>query len=225
MAAGHRPSHIGMNRRRTAGSSRAGFWRRHRRPVTVQRGRSGSGLNRYRPPAPLRIGHSHMPDGRRALPLEAIAARSAMRINSPIGQDSRRHLGPSAVPTPHRYRQIVERFDAIARAELGKFRHIPEICDALAVSQRTLARAVRAIHGTTPSRHLHALALAEARTALLDNATASVRQVALRLGFRELGRFAALYREAFGENPSETLRRNTAARHAAGDEPGLCSDS
>lgn len=129
------------------------------------------------------------------------------------------------MPTSHRYRQIVERFEDIARANLGKFRHIPEICDALAVSQRTLARAVRAIHGTTPSRHLHAIGLAEARKALLDSATGSVRQVALRFGFRELGRFAAEYRAAFGENPSETLRRNTAARQAAEDEAELCSDA
>jgi transcriptional regulator GlxA family with amidase domain len=34
--------------------------------------------------------------------------------------------------------------------------------------------------------------------------------VASRCGFRELGRFAADYRAAFGEYPSETLRRSAA---------------
>jgi transcriptional regulator GlxA family with amidase domain len=71
---------------------------------------------------------------------------------------------------------------------------------------------MRAVRGTTPTRHLHGLALAEARAALQDPATRSVKQVALRCGFRELGRFAADYRAAFGENPSETLRRHSAAK-------------
>jgi AraC family ethanolamine operon transcriptional activator len=117
-----------------------------------------------------------------------------------------------AVLTTRRYRQIVDRFEDVARASVGKRRSIPEICATLAVGQRTLARAVRAVHGTTPSRHLHWLALAEARAALMDPATRSVRAVALRCGFRELGRFAAEYRAAFGEYPSQTLRRAAAAQ-------------
>ena len=113
--------------------------------------------------------------------------------------------------TARRYREIVDRFEDIARASLGRPRAIPDICTELAISQRTLARAVRTVRGTTPSRHLHGLALAEARAALQDPATRSVRQVALRYGFRELGRFAAEYRATFGENPSDTLRRTSAA--------------
>ena len=113
--------------------------------------------------------------------------------------------------TTKRYRQIVECFEEIADASLGEPRTIPHICAALGIGQRTLARAVRTIRGTTPSRHLHALALVQARAALQDPATRSVRQVARRCGFRELGRFAADYRAAFGENPSETLRRTSVA--------------
>jgi transcriptional regulator GlxA family with amidase domain len=117
-----------------------------------------------------------------------------------------------AVLTTRRYRQIVDRFEEVVRARLGDSRTIPDICATLAIGQRTLARAIRAVRGTTPARHLHGLALAEARAALQDPATRSVKQVALRCGFRELGRFAADYRAAFGENPSETLRRNSAAK-------------
>ena len=35
----------------------------------------------------------------------------------------------------------------------------------------------------------------------------TVTDAAMRFGFRELGRFAVDYRAAFGESPSETLRR------------------
>jgi transcriptional regulator GlxA family with amidase domain len=116
------------------------------------------------------------------------------------------------VLTTRRYREIVDRFEELARASLGEARTIPEICAVLMIGQRTLARAVRAVRGRTPSRCLHDLALAEAHAALQDPATRSVRQVALRCGFRELGRFAADYRTEYGEYPSETLRRNSAER-------------
>jgi len=51
--------------------------------------------------------------------------------------------------------------------------------------------------------------LAEARKALLAAGAEAenVTQVAVRLGFYELGRFAGEYRAAFGESPSDTARR------------------
>jgi transcriptional regulator GlxA family with amidase domain len=127
------------------------------------------------------------------------------------------------VLTTRRYREIVDRFEEMARASFAEARTIPEICAALMIGQRTLTRAVRAVHSTTPSRYLHGLALAEARAALQDPATRSVRQVALRCGFRELGRFAADYRAAYGEYPSETLRRSSGAQ--LDDDLGAACDA
>ncbi len=127
------------------------------------------------------------------------------------------------MPASERYRQMVDRFEEMARANFRLTPPIPDICATLAISPRTLVRAVRAIHGTTPSRHRHALALSAARRALLDGETTSVREAALRCGFRELGRFAADYRAAFGENPSETLRRHW--RQRAGEATDMYSDS
>jgi transcriptional regulator GlxA family with amidase domain len=51
--------------------------------------------------------------------------------------------------------------------------------------------------------------LKRARGALrnADPATASVAEIARSGGFTELGRFAVIYRTAFGESPSTTLRR------------------
>src|SRR5262249_32484727 len=111
---------------------------------------------------------------------------------------------------PANYPDIVDRFEAIVRATVAQPQSVPEICQTLAVSQRTLTRALHAVRGTTALRHLHALRLAEVRKALLEDETTKVTSVALRFGFRELGRFAAQYRTAFGETPSQTLRRKSA---------------
>jgi len=124
--------------------------------------------------------------------------------------------GLTAVQGQQRYQQIVDRFDEVARADLGAVRHISDICEAIAINQRTLSRAFHAIHGTTPLCHLHALRLAEARKALLlgDARSENVTQVAMRFGFRELGRFAVDYRAAFGESPSQTLAAAMQKRQA-----------
>ena len=68
------------------------------------------------------------------------------------------------------YGAIVERFEAIARANLETEAQVSDLCAGLDVSQRTLARAFRAVRGTTPVRYLHALRLSEARRVLAEHA-------------------------------------------------------
>ncbi len=98
------------------------------------------------------------------------------------------------------FQEIIDRFERAARANLDKLSHIPDLCRAADVSQRTLSRACRAIRGTTPARHLQAIRLDAARSALLsaDAKVESITQVAMQFGFRELGRFALQYRAKFG---------------------------
>ena len=107
-----------------------------------------------------------------------------------------------------RHRDIVDRFEAAARANLMRNLGIAELCRIAAVERRTLVRAFRAVHGETPSRYLHTLRLNLARQALLaaDAGCKTVTEIVTRFGFRELGRFAVRYRRTFGESPSETLR-------------------
>ena len=113
------------------------------------------------------------------------------------------------------YPDLVERFEKVARETMGMPVSIRELCHAAALNQRTLLRAVRAVHGLTPCHYLRGIRLAEARQAFLCVDTRStVTEVALRFGFRELGRFAVIYRAKFGESPSDTLRRTTADRPA-----------
>jgi len=102
-----------------------------------------------------------------------------------------------------RYQQIVDRFDQVARANLANPASITDLCRDAGVSPRTLSRAFRAARGITPYRYLQEFRLSEVRRALSSGSEAkNVTEVARRFGFRELGRFSAQYREAFGESPT-----------------------
>lgn len=76
------------------------------------------------------------------------------------------------------------------------------------VSVRGLSRAYQEQYGTSPMAALRTLRLEKIRQDLSDpGEESSVADTALRWGYAHLGRFAAAYRERFGEAPHETLRR------------------
>ncbi|OUE07978.1 transcriptional regulator EutR [Clavibacter michiganensis] len=91
--------------------------------------------------------------------------------------------------------------------------HLPitpaEAAAAAGISTRVLQLALRRHHGQTPTEYLRGIRLRRVRAQLLDATptTTTVRSVAEEWGFAHLGRFAASYAQAFGELPSETLRR------------------
>lgn len=86
---------------------------------------------------------------------------------------------------------------------------IADICEATAVSERTLQYAFRRYVNVTPLIYLRMCRLNLARATLRqsDSTSTTVTTVALRYGFLHLGRFSADYKNAFGERPSETLAR------------------
>ena len=78
------------------------------------------------------------------------------------------------------------------------------------LSVRALQEGFRRDLGTAPMTYLRQTRLRRARAVLQaaqPDAT-TVSAVAVNLGILHLSRFAAAYREAFGESPSETLRRS-----------------
>ena len=105
----------------------------------------------------------------------------------------------------NRYPQIVEHFVRIARANFGKVVGIDDLCGLAGANPRTISRAFKVVHDTTPCRYLRELRLMEVRRVLLSGRSrASITKVATRFGFHELGRFSVLYRNKFGETPSVT---------------------
>jgi len=111
-----------------------------------------------------------------------------------------------------RYRELLNRFEQVARANLEVPARVSDLCRTAEINQRTLSRAFRAVRDTTPHHYLQAMRLGEVRR-VLSSGGGSVTHVAMRFGFRELGRFAMQYRMAFGENPSETRRRSSLRAH------------
>jgi AraC-like DNA-binding protein len=73
----------------------------------------------------------------------------------------------------------------------------------------TLSKAFHQRHGTSPMRFLKQRRLQAVQRALLaaDPGSTTVTDVAMRFGFFHLSQFAADYRQALQELPSETLRR------------------
>lgn len=77
------------------------------------------------------------------------------------------------------------------------------------VSERTLQYAIRERFDVTPHEFIKSMRLAKVRSALrhAENDEITVKEIAERSGVWHLGRFAADYRKAFGELPSQTLAR------------------
>lgn len=107
--------------------------------------------------------------------------------------------------------EAVERAEAYVRAHPGTSVPISRLSRIVGLSERCLRNAFYGVRGMSPRRRFIAERLEDARRALRDGRQGgtTVTGVATRYGFYELGRFAASYREAFGETPSATLRGTT----------------
>lgn len=92
---------------------------------------------------------------------------------------------------------------------LGQPLRSSDICQAVEISERCLENLFHDHIGLSPSLYIRHQRLHRARRRLQETSIRSgiVKEVALDLGFRHLGRFAAYYSDFFGENPRETASR------------------
>lgn len=111
--------------------------------------------------------------------------------------------------TPALAIQRVRAVEAWIDAHLADPITLGRLCAVAGVGDRHLESAFRAHRGQTPLQFVAARRLAWVRrNPLVSRAGDSVSQLAHDAGFVHLGRFAALYRRAYGESPSTTLRRS-----------------
>ena len=102
---------------------------------------------------------------------------------------------------------VMRRFRRLVEENPEQPLYIPEICNAIGVSSRTLQACCREHLGMGPKHYLLLRRMNLARRALRQSVpdTTSVTDIATRYGFWQLGRFAVEYHSLFGESPSTTL--------------------
>ncbi|WP_322044494.1 helix-turn-helix domain-containing protein [Paraburkholderia sp. J67] len=107
---------------------------------------------------------------------------------------------------PSRRRWIVGQARDYVLAHRTRPVGVPELCEQLHVSRRTLQYCFQDVLGMAPATYLRALRLNGARRDLCGRAAGSVQDVAAAWGFWHLSQFATDYRRMFGMRPSEALR-------------------
>jgi AraC-like DNA-binding protein len=83
------------------------------------------------------------------------------------------------------------------------------LASAVHMSVRSLQKGFSRDYDMSPMAYLRYVRLRRVRAALADATlgATTIQSVATKFGFLHLSRFSAYYRNAFGENPSETLKR------------------
>ncbi|HET6501406.1 MAG TPA: AraC family transcriptional regulator [Amycolatopsis sp.] len=103
-------------------------------------------------------------------------------------------------------REVVDKLETAPEVP----RSVVELADQAGVSLRTLQERFRRHLKTSPSRYLTDIRLRRAREDLLSagpGSRATVTDIAQRYDFSHLSRFSHLYRDRFGETPSDTRSR------------------
>ncbi|WP_428393994.1 helix-turn-helix transcriptional regulator [Lichenicoccus sp.] len=122
----------------------------------------------------------------------------------PHSYTTRLARGAAGSPVP----RTVRRAEDFIRARAGQPVAMHEVAQAAGCSVRALQLGFRRFRDTTPAAAMRRARLEAARQALAQSdAEATVGDVARRYGFTNPGRFASLYKAAFGAFPAEAMRR------------------
>lgn len=116
----------------------------------------------------------------------------------------------TSFPSPRGGRRAVRRSMEYIEAHLSEPISMADLAQHIGASVRSIQQGFRDELSTTPLNYLRDRRLERARQELMDSAPSdglSVTAVAEHWGFNHLGNFAVLYKNRYGESPSETLRR------------------
>lgn len=100
----------------------------------------------------------------------------------------------------------LERLEELTTAQLDNYNlTVDQLADELAMSRRTFYRTIKRLTGLTPTQYLTEARFRQARLLLETRQVSSVKQVAYRVGFRQVSHFAQTYQQRFGKQPTEYL--------------------
>jgi len=169
-------------------------------------GESGTSLVRY-----IKFLWSDLQTPDSAFRAPVVATEAAMLVAALIADLVDDHA--EAVPTRGPEQDALRMAEEILRANVGSPVALADVAEAVGVSVRTLSRTFQRHRGMGPIRFFNTLRLDVVRSVLLAGSSKETRVtgVALDHGFASPGRFAAQYRRRFGESPSQTLARPSAA--------------
>lgn len=127
-------------------------------------------------------------------------------------------ITPRPGPLPQRAKRAL----AHMRLHMQDRITLTDLAAACGISERALLKQFERFLGVSPMAHLKKMRLNAAHSALQQSdAGTTISEVAGRCGFTHLGRFATEYHKAFGELPSDTLRRKLEDYSHAGN--GACA--
>jgi transcriptional regulator GlxA family with amidase domain len=111
--------------------------------------------------------------------------------------------------------RVVQRASEFLRDHIAEGVRIADLSRVAGVSERALRNAFHREHGISPKQFDLRERLQGARRALCDGGPSrTVTTIASEFGFFELGRFSRIYKRAFGESPSHTIKMHNATTRA-----------
>lgn len=118
---------------------------------------------------------------------------------------------PSPTSGPRRY-EIARKAKEYLFEHIADSISIGELCEAVNANERSLLLGFREVFGISPKLYLKSLRLNRVRQDLRRAPEETrVTDIAFRWGFTHLSRFAADYRQMFGEYPHETKKNRVRA--------------
>jgi AraC-like DNA-binding protein len=123
----------------------------------------------------------------------------------------------SAGQSPELLRRLLRAKDRIDAASHEAW-PVQRLAEVSGVSEAHFARSFKAAFGLPPHRYLLTRRLERAK-ALLRDTDAPIIEIAFQTGWNSLGTFGRVFRDVFGESPSELRAREQAAPHELARAP------